>query len=306
MVITRVMGGLGNQLFEYAAGRRLAMVNNDRLKLDTSSYAASPRPYRLNKFNIVEDIASESEVTHLTGVSNRNTFSARLQRRLAGYFPQKSSALKERSTGFHPEVLKATGDAYLDGYWQSERYFKDIEDTIRAELTLKDAPDPANAYTAAAINECESVSLHIRRGDYVSNPLYNQVHGACSLDYYRAAIKLLVEGPQSMGRDSGPRPTDEVRNPRFFVFSDDLDWAKDNLKLQHPASCMDYNGEDKDYEDLRLMSLCKHHIIANSSFSWWGAWLCLNPDKVVIAPEKWFNDPTKDSKDIVPDSWWRI
>lgn len=296
MVVVRIMGGLGNQLFEYAAGRRLAMVNNNSLKLDVSNYETSPRPYRLDRFSIVEDIASDSEVKRLTGRSSRNTMPARIGRRLSRYAQrfqssQKTSVIKECSTGFHPEVLSAAGDAYLDGYWQSELYFKDIEDVIRKELTLKDTPDSVNRGAGTAISECESISLHVRRGDYVSNPLFNEVHGICPLDYYHAAIKLLVE---------------KVENPHFFVFSDDLEWTKENLKLDYPAAYMDHNGEEKDYEDLHLMSLCKHHIIANSSFSWWGAWLCSNPNKVVIAPKKWFNDQAKDSDDIVPSSWRRI
>lgn len=291
MVISRIMGGLGNQLFEYAAGRRLALANNDQLKLDVSDYKISPRPYRLDRFSIVEDIALPTEVQRLTGMKDQSSIPARVRRRLMRYLPTRRTAvIGERSTGFHSEVLSATGDAYLDGYWQSELYFKDIEHIIRGEFRLKDPPDAVNQAVGAAISECGSVSLHVRRGDYVSNPLYNQVHGACPLEYYEAAVELIAK---------------EVSNPHFFVFSDDLEWTKRNLILGYPAA-YPHNGEENDYEDLRLMSLCKHHIIANSSFSWWGAWLCANPDKIVVAPAKWFNDPRKDSSNIVPSSWWRI
>jgi hypothetical protein len=296
MVIVRIMGGLGNQLFEYAAGRRLAMVNHDQLKLDTSTYEASPRPYRLGMFNIAEELASQPEVERLTGVSSRNTIPTRLRGHLSRYARQlrpsrKTPVFAERATTFHPEILNATGDVYLNGYWQSELYFKDIEDVIRGEFTLRNTPDEANREAATAMGKCESVSLHVRRGDYVSNPLYNQVHGVCPLSYYRAAVKLI---------------SDKVGSPHFFVFSDDIGWVKQNLKLRHSITYLDHNGEEKDYEDLRLMSLCKHHIIANSSFSWWGAWLGADPGKIVIAPKTWFNDQTKDSNDIVPSSWWRI
>lgn len=302
MIVVRVMGGLGNQLFEYAAARRLAMVNNDQLKLDISTYAVSPRPYRLDKFNIIEDIASVSEVERLTGADSRNTFPQRVRRRLSRYVQKlrptcKTAIISELSTGFHPDVLHAKGDVYLNGYWQSERYFIGIEDVIRSEFTLKEPPDATNWQMGKVISECESVSLHVRRGDYVSNALYNKVHGTCPLDYYRAAIKLL------MGCDFKSR---SIENPHFFIFSDDHEWVKQNLKLDYPTTHVDHNGEDKDYEDLRLMSLCKHHIIANSSFSWWGAWLSTNVSKTVIAPKVWFNDQSKDSSDIVPKSWWRI
>lgn len=291
MVITRIWGGLGNQLFEYAAGRRLALANDDQLKLDISHYQISSRPYKLNKFNIVEDIALPMEVQRLTGMKDHSSMPARIRRRLMRYLPTRRTAIiVERSSGFRPEVLSATGDAYMDGYWQSELYFKDIEHIIRGEFRLKDPPGAINRTVGAAISECESVSLHVRRGDYVSNPLYNQVHGTCPLEYYEAAVELIAK---------------EVKDPHFFVFSDDLEWTKRNLMLGYPAA-YPHNGEENDYEDLRLMSLCKHHIIANSSFSWWGAWLSANPNKVVIAPKRWFNDPRKDPSNIVPSSWRRI
>ena len=149
----------------------------------------------------------------------------------------------------------------------------------------------ANQAASLAIRACESVSVHIRRGDYLSNPAFYRFHGVCAVEYYEAAVGHLAGA---------------VENPCFFLFSDDLDWARRNLRLDYPVTYVDHNGEDKDYEDLRLMSQCKHHIIANSSFSWWAAWLCANPGKIVIAPRKWFNDPNIDTADIIPASWRRI
>ena len=228
MVIVRIMGGLGNQLFEYAAGRRLALVNDASLKLDISDYKISPRPYRLNKFNIGEDIALPFEVQRLTGMKYQSSLSARIRRRLTRYLPtRRTVVVGERSSGFRPEVLSATGDAYLDGYWQSDLYFKDIEHIIRREFRPKDPPDAVNQAVGMAITSSESVSLHVRRGDYVSNPLYNQVHGTCPLEYYEAAVELIAK---------------EVRNPHFFVFSDDLEWTKRNLMLGYPAA-YPHNGE---------------------------------------------------------------
>ena len=148
-----------------------------------------------------------------------------------------------------------------------------------------------NAELASEIQATVSVGVHIRRGDYVANPIANQFHGVCSLEYYLAAIAKLKE---------------EIGAPRFFVFSDDIGWARQNLRLPDPTTFVDHNGEAHDYEDLRLMSLCKHHIIANSSFSWWGAWLSNNPDKIVIAPERWFRDPSMDPRDLVPEGWHRL
>ncbi len=180
---------------------------------------------------------------------------------------------------------------YLQGYWQSEKYFKDIEKIIRDDFTFSEEPDYQNKQMADTIKCCEAVSLHVRRGDYVSNPVTTEYHGICSEDYYRRAVREVER---------------YCKNPQFFVFSDDPSWAKENLETGYPTTIIDFNGSEKDYEDLRLMSLCQHHIIANSSFSWWGAWLSWNPQKIVIAPKKWFNRPEINTQDLIPESWIRI
>ena len=187
--------------------------------------------------------------------------------------------------------MKQEGNVYLEGFWHSEKYFKDIENVIRQEFTIRDEPDALNKEMANKIMACEPVSIHIRRGDYVSDKKTNEFHGTCSLEYYNDAIGII---------------TKEIKAPHFFVFSDDPVWVQDNLKLKFSTTYLVYNGAEKAYEDLRLMSLCKHHIIANSSFSWWGAWLSGNPYKIVIAPKKWFNDETIDTSDLIPDEWFRI
>ncbi len=141
------------------------------------------------------------------------------------------------------------------------------------------------------IQSFKSVSLHIRRGDYVSNKVTNQVHGVCDLNYYSHAISYIAE---------------RISNTHLFVFSDDPEWAKGNLKTEIPTFFVDNNRADKDYEDLKLMRQCKHNIIANSSFSWWGAWLNQNAGKIVIAPKKWFNDKSINTKDLIPEKWIRL
>jgi len=133
--------------------------------------------------------------------------------------------------------------------------------------------------------------LHIRRGDYVHAPLANQFHGLCSLDYYQKAVNYIYQ---------------KIPDCHFYIFSDDHSWVCENFKLDYPVTMVDHNDADKDYEDLRLMSLCKYNIIANSSFSWWGAWLNANPEKIVLCPERWFNDLSLDIKDLMPDSWIRV
>ena len=136
-----------------------------------------------------------------------------------------------------------------------------------------------------------SVSIHVRRGDYLTNPVTFQTHGLCDIDYYKKAIDEIL---------------DLVDKPHFFIFSDDQSWAKSNIIFGAPTDYVMHNNSLKNYEDLRLMSYCRHHIIANSSFSWWGAWLGNNPEKIVIAPKKWFNDPKIDTTDLIPDTWLRL
>ncbi|WP_419910948.1 alpha-1,2-fucosyltransferase [Hoeflea sp.] len=197
--------------------------------------------------------------------------------------------VRQRGHGFDPKITALGGSVYLHGYWQSERYFADFADHIRRELTVRHAPDERNEGLLRQIGEEPSISLHIRRGDYVSNPKANAFHGTCSLDYYRRAAKLVAD------------QTD--KKPIFYVFSDEPDWAAANLKLPFDIRIVDHNGPERNYEDMRLMSACKHHVIANSSFSWWGAWLNPSQDKIVVAPQRWFADPAMSNPDILPDEW---
>ena len=289
MVIVQLKGGLGNQLFQYATGRAIAHRNNVPLKLDVSKFESYPlRKYRLDHFDTVASIASPAEVARLTGSGQRGA-RAKAYSLIQRYLPYyRRSVLKEKHFHFDPNILRASGKVYLVGYWQSEKYFKDIEPILWQELTVKHRPDPANQAMSRLIHQTESVSLHIRRGDYVSNPITHEYHGVCSLDYYQAAVQTL---------------TQTVEEPHFFVFSDDMEWARQNLRLDYPITFVTHNGVEKDYEDLRLMSQCKHHIIANSAFSWWGAWLNPNPDKIVFAPRHWLDDPRFDTRDVIPESW---
>jgi hypothetical protein len=292
MIITHIIGGLGNQLFQYALARRIAYFNNCKIKLDLSGFENyNLRVYHLNHFNIIENTASSDEIASLKRTQGKKLpiLPLSLINKIQPYY--KHSLIKESHFHYDPNMLKVSCNAYLEGYWQSEKYFKDIENIIRKEFTLKHGPDSHNKVMAQEIMNGESISIHIRRGDYVSNATINQLHGACSLDYYHLAIKKIKTA---------------VSKPHFFVFSDDTIWARENLKTEDPITVVSHNGPDKDYEDLRLMTLCKHHIIANSSFSWWGAWLCANKEKIVIAPNKWFNTNEHDTRDLIPDSWIKI
>lgn len=293
MIIVQLNGGLGNQFFQYALGRRLAVQNNVPLKLDISIFKHyTLHPYRLQPFKITGTIASNEEIQSLKDEPGRGVIS-KIHQIFAGRRTDinKSTHIRERSMSFDPDILNAPPDVYLEGYWASERYFKDIEQIIREEFTVKEEMDKPNRELAAIISETDAISLHVRRGDFISNPVTNEFHGTCSLDYYHRAIAQL---------------TKTVERPHLFIFSDDPEWVRDNLHLSYPSTQVTINDPDKGYMDLRLMSLCKHHIIANSTFSWWGAWLSTFPDKQVYAPEKWFNKADMNSNDLIPESWIRI
>ena len=283
------MGGLGNQMFQYAAGRRLTHLHRTELKLDLSWFDSilaveTKRQYELGAFNIQEHFASpEESVQFREGL---------LLRRFGFLFPfRKQRHILEQHYHCDPDILNLPDNVYLEGYWQSPKYFSDIQDIIQAEFTVRAEPDGDNRRMAEEIADSESVAVHVRRGDYVSNPATSNRHGICSMEYYNTAVKTIF---------------DRVKQPRFFVFSDDPDWAGENLLWIAPGAIIDQNGLDKAFEDMRLMSLCKHHIIANSSFSWWSAWLSKNPEKIVIAPKQWFKDNNMSADDLIPEKWTRL
>lgn len=293
MIIVKLIGGLGNQMFQYAMARRIAYVHNVSLKLDITGFnnctGDTPRSYELKHLNVIENFSSKKEIEKFKIKKGFYVSISKFKEFFIPYY--KRSYIREKSKRFDPNILKLSGNAYLEGYWISEKYFKDIDNIIRREFTVKPKIDSINKQLAQTIRDCEAVSLHIRRGDYVSNPQANKFHGLCSLDYYYKAIKIL---------------TQKIKNPHFFIFSDDPEWVKENLNIQASVEFIAHNSSDKNYEDLRLMSLCKHNIIANSTFSWWGAWLNENPKKIVIAPKKWFNIGDIDTLDIIPELWEKI
>jgi len=291
MIIVKIIGGLGNQLFQYAFGRYIAQKNGTDLKIDILGFKEYKlHKYSLRHFNIQELIASQDEVAAIAG-RKQNIWERAIMQVLnkPPKFPQ--TYIEEKHFHFDPDIMNLPDDVYLDGYWQSEKCFAGIEPVIRQEFTIKTPQTGKDKELAERMASCESVSLHIRRGDYVSNSNTNRMHGTCKLEYYYHSVEVLTQA---------------VKSPHFFIFSDDPDWASNNLSLPYPTILVTHNGIDKNYEDLRLMSQCKHHIIANSTFSWWGAWLNPNKEKTVIAPKKWFRDKAKSTKDLIPDSWIRI
>lgn len=289
MIIIQLNGGLGNQLFQYATGRAVSLRLNIPLKFDISSYKnESLREYRLKYFNVKGDVASRNDLSRYKG----SLILRYLRNKARMFYPFKTEdyMFKQESNSFNPDILKLQRGCYLSGYWQSEKYFKDFDDIIRKDLVVVNEPDDENATVMKKIEKSNSVCIHIRRGDYVKNSNILNLN----IEYYNTAISLIKQ---------------QISNPFFFIFSDEIEWVKNNLTVDDPHYYISHNGPVKDYEDLRLMSHCENFIIANSSFSWWGAWLSGNKNKIVIAPKKWgyYTErglPPK--RDMIPESWVSI
>lgn len=291
MIICRFYGGLGNQMFQYATSRALAVRHQTCLVADSRPFRRYKlHGYLIDRFQTELQDSTEADLQGLVlppekrGVISSTVWACRNRGRLT-YFSEKSLA-------FDPAFHKLPDNTYLRGYWQSEKYFSEIADQLRTELTRPEPVNDQNLDRVRQMADCCSVSLHIRRGDYVSNAKTQKVHGTCSLEYYRNAAQLLADRTGS--------------DPTFFVFSDDPEWTRENLNIPFQANFVTDNPVDDPWLDLHLMKSCHHHIIANSSFSWWGAWLNANPDKIVVAPQRWFADPGMNDQDIVPETWTRL
>jgi hypothetical protein len=280
MIIVRLSDGLGNQMFQYAFGRALSVRRGVPLRLDLSAYQRDrKRVYGLSQFLVMEDFVTEEEVLKV------------VSRPLDPTQPWwDQPVVKPEHFHYDEDVTRVPSAGYFVGYWQTERHFADLAGLIRLEFTPRSPLSGANLDAARTIAARNAVSLHVRRGDYVSDRTVNALHGICSLDYYRRAVAHVME---------------RVERPEFFIFTDDPDWVRANLKLGAPAYLIAHNG-NAPVEDLRLMSLCRHHILANSSFSWWGAWLAERPGQVVCAPRRWFTGYPHDTRDLTPDRWVRL
>jgi hypothetical protein len=293
MVIVRLAGGLGNQMFQYATGFCLAKMRDVELRVDLTWFETHQlhQGFELDKVfraNVVQP--STREYRLVLGWMGMKHLRSLLGRRSLRLFRPRS-LITEPHFHFWPEFFTAPADAYIDGYWQSEKYFLPAADLVRQTYTFAGPLYGRNAELSARIAESHSVAVHIRHGDYLYDPTINSVHGMSTLEYYEAAIQRIIA---------------RIGKPHFFIFSDDVKWARANLHVDHPCCYVEHNRGAESYNDMRLMSLCRYHIIANSSFSWWGAWLSTNPQKEVIAPAQWFRNQGIITSDLVPERWTRI
>lgn len=294
MIIAEIIGGLGNQLFQYAFARNLSILWNQPLKLDLSFFEnfKIPDVYRLDRFKINAEIATTSDI-RMFKRREFPRFISGLAKRIVGHkiFYHKKNHHDENYIS--PEKVKSLTmeNIYLSGYWAGENSFMENAEILRKEI------QPVSPLTAASdellqrIDNFNSVSLHFRRNDYVGNPYFAEL----TMNYYSRAIKYISANTE---------------NPVFFLFSDDPEWVADNFDTDMKFIIVDVNNSQTDYQDLILMSRCKHNIMANSTFSWWAAWLNENPDKIVMAPKKWFNNASAqkkyDNNHLVAINWIKI
>lgn len=297
MIISHLMGGLGNQMFEYAAGLALARRRRTVLKLDISFYSehdVDDRHYSLDCLNIPAQFATANEVWNLNGALGRKQEWAKKmllvlgQRRLAGLLEVQGQAHYQKQWTFYPDFHELPDNTWLHGNYQSEKFFAPVADILRHQFTFRYPPTPAVEAMAARIKSGPSVAVHFRRGDYLGQ--YSSI-GALSPDYYDRAIQSLKA---------------QLPAATYYLFSDEIEAVEREYRPSVPhvfAKCFDHANY---YDKIRLMALCDHNIIANSTFSWWAAWLNANPGKSVIAPKRWFADGHHPDNDICPGSWLRL
>lgn len=301
MIVVQLTGGLGNQLFQYAFARHLALLNESELLLDTTQVTSRSDPAHRRKFKLYHFAVEAPEVHWDSPFSiSFRTPSARYSRRPVPVLPRllgKSRRLTDLSESyFHydPTALASRGDFYVTSYWQSHYYFDDIASQIRSDLQLRDPLSHEHMFIKNQIEaDSGSVALIVRRGDFANHPHHSKFHGCCSHEYYHLALERIGSS---------------VANPHLYVFSDDIPWVRENMQFNYPVTFMDqpYDHLEYDYIDMHLISCCRHHIIANSTFGWWGAWLGSAHDSIVIAPKRWFLDASLNTADVVPSQWIRL
>lgn len=298
MITVQLIGGLGNQMFQYAMGRALALRLHAPLCLNTSSFvntqgSVAHIAWRLPLFpNIIGTVrhVDDRQPSYFHNCLRRINFFA--QRKLHWNKPLFPNIVIEPHFEYWPGVEEILAPVHLYGYWQSEKYFTHYTDQIRRDFTFPSLPEGAAKNYATRIMACpDAISVHIRRGDYVSNPQALAFHGLLGPVYYRSALE---------------RIRDEVGSTIVFLFSDDPQWGRDNFDpCGHVLEVVDLKLSESPQHDMHLMTLCRHHVIANSSFSWWGAWLG-SPDGITIAPKRWFADVGTNGDDIYPQGWIRL
>lgn len=297
MIIARLKGGLGNQMLQYATGRALSLKLGVNLKLDTTSLYSkiggdTPRLYGLDVFNIKSEKANDEELIK---------FNKPIQKIIQKIFRKITG---KNHLVYDPTILNSKDGSYIQVLWPCEKYFKDYRLQILNDFTLKNPLSTQAQNIKEKISQSQnSTSIHIRRGDYASNQTYQAWHGLTPISYYENAINYIIK------KTNKNKPAETPETVSFFIFSDDINWVKNNLKITNEqAHEVIYvsDGIITDAEEITLMSLCQNNIITNSSFSWWGAWLNQNPNKTVITPKNWIANPKINTSDVISAEWVKM
>lgn len=287
MVIALLKGGLGNQLYQYASARALAEKNKTSIWLDLSflnkeAPNITKRNFELHHFNLIE-----SKDVKVINNSNLKLSKNIIQKLAIKTLKKLILEYVECGSHFNANFFKSNRSVAIDGYFQSYKYFDSIRHQLFHDFQIIEPLDNRNLEVLGLILKYDSVCMHVRRGDYVSLEAANKFHGLCDLNYYSKAIAMIHS---------------EIKNPHFFIFSDDIPWCRSHFNEAN-ISFVNINNSDNAHLDLNLMKNCKHFIIANSSFSWWGAWLAENENKIVIAPKRWFAEENSNIEDRIPNEW---
>ena len=284
-IIVKLNGRLANQMFEWAFAKVLSKKSGNTVLIDDSE-----ETLKLNCFNLISDLKSVEKPLFYKIFRKLIPF-RNLRNKLTALNFDKMEIVEEESfCRFEQKLLEISQPSYIKGFFQSEKYFKDIREDLLKDFSLKIELNEQNKNILNNIKSTNSVSMHFRRGDYTKKRVADK-YGSCSVEYYKNAVKTIAE------RISEP--------VTLFIFSDDINWVKNSVKFDCETVYVDINSGKQGYFDLELMKNCKHNIIANSSFSWWGAWLNENKDKIVVAPKYWMKDidTTSENVDIIPESW---
>ena len=294
MIISKLCGGLGNQMFQYAAARAVAIDRRQPVLVDTSwfdiEHGGTYRVYELGIFSADIPIAEASLVASLQPSVAANLLQRAVRKGFSLQLNLSRSYVREPHYHYWTKLGEVPSPCLLDGYWQSPKYFEKHAQAIREDFSFPLIEGEENQAVLDSIRNSENpVSIHIRRGDYVSDSKTNATHGCCSPAYYSTAISHMESS---------------LVNPSYYFFSDDPEWVKENFSLKNMV-VVQGNMDETAFRDMQLMSECKHHVIANSSFSWWGAWLSEHQG-MTIAPKQWFQDASFNTKDVYCDEWIRI
>ncbi len=294
MIIVKLLGGLGNQMFQYAVAKVIAEKHGVPVKMDLRGLYAGEdirTKYELGIFGIPERQATRKEYFPFfrqTRFGSRRLWE--IEKKI-----RKIKSVRGENFEYKPEIIEqSTPNMYLAGLFQSEKYFAHRRKMILDLYKFPDFDEKINREVARYIQQDNSIAIHIRRGEFANDPKFRKLIGTPPLDFYYNAVDYIVK---------------RVKTPVFYIFSDDPGWVFKNFSLPYPYKIVNWNTGGKHWRDMQLMSLCKHNIISNSTFSWWGAWLNQNPDKIVIAPKRWFWgewDKRFNTKDLIPETWIKL